>query len=66
LQDAIPRFRLPLLEKAEEPIVELEQLLAQIYEEAALEIAIDYTKQPVPPLSEAAFQWVQQQLSQQS
>lgn len=63
LRDAIPKFRLPLLLEAEEPILDLEPILNEIYQEAALEIAIDYTKQPVPPLKEADFLWVQQRLN---
>jgi len=63
LRDAIPKFRLPLLLEAEEPILDLEPILNEIYQEAALEMAIDYTKQPVPPLKEADFLWAQQRLN---
>jgi hypothetical protein len=64
LRDQIPRFRLPLLLEAEEPALDLELILNEIYQEAALEMAIDYNKQPVPPLEEAEFQWVQQRLGE--
>ncbi|NEO10745.1 MULTISPECIES: DUF4058 family protein [unclassified Moorena] len=32
--------------------------LRQVYQEAALDLAIDYSVQPVPALSESDFQWV--------
>lgn len=59
LRDEIPRFLLPLEQKTEEPIVDLKQMLNQVYEEAALDLAIDYTRQPIPPVSEADFTWIQ-------
>jgi Protein of unknown function (DUF4058) len=31
----------------------------QVYEEAALELAIDYTQPPVPPVSADDFAWIQ-------
>lgn len=65
LQDPIPKFRLPLLREEEEPILDLEQILNEIYQEAALEMAIDYDQQPVPPLEPAEFQWVQHCLNSQ-
>ncbi|WP_333339993.1 DUF4058 family protein [Microcoleus sp. BROC3] len=42
----------------EEPVVNLSEILGEVYLEAALDLAIDYSVQPVPPLSESAFQWV--------
>jgi hypothetical protein len=59
LKEPIPQFRLPLREGDEEPVVCLQELLEQVYQEAALALAIDYSKQPVPPVSEADFAWVQ-------
>ncbi len=59
LRDEIPRFLLPLEQNNEEPIVDLKQMLDQVYEEAALDLAIDYTRQPIPPVSEADFAWIQ-------
>ncbi|HEY9653418.1 MAG TPA: DUF4058 family protein [Coleofasciculaceae cyanobacterium] len=43
----------------QEPVVNLSEVLRQVYQEAALDLAIDYSVQPVPPLSESDFQWVQ-------
>ena len=59
LRAPIPQFALPLGQGAEEPIVNLNQILQQVYEQAALDLAIDYTAQPDPPLSDQDFQWVQ-------
>jgi hypothetical protein len=50
---------LPLQSGDEEPVVNLSEILGQVYQEAALDFAIDYSVQPVPPLSESDFQWVQ-------
>jgi hypothetical protein len=59
LRDSLPRFLLPLYSGDREPVVDLQQMLEQVYQEAALELAIDYTTQPIPPLSESDFQWIQ-------
>jgi hypothetical protein len=59
LRDALPRFLLPLYSGDQEPIVDLQDLLEQVYQEAALELAIDYSTQPIPPVSESDFQWIQ-------
>ncbi|OCR00712.1 hypothetical protein BCD67_12130 [Oscillatoriales cyanobacterium USR001] len=58
LRESIPQFLFPLQPLESEPIVNLSEVLAQIYQEAALDLAIDYSQQPVPPLSESDFQWV--------
>jgi hypothetical protein len=49
---------LPLQSGDEEPVVNLSEVLGEVYQEAALDLAIDYSVQPVPPLSEGDFQWV--------
>ncbi|WP_254721654.1 DUF4058 family protein [Kovacikia minuta] len=55
LRDALPRFSLPLQQGDEEPILDLNGTLDQVYKDAALELAIDYTQQPIPPVSEDGF-----------
>jgi len=37
----------------------LQDVLEQVYQEAALELAIDYTQPPVPPVSDDDFAWIQ-------
>lgn len=59
LRELIPQFLLPLQSGDREPVVNLSEVLRQVYQEAALDLAIDYSQQPIPPLSESDFQWVQ-------
>lgn len=59
LQDPLPRFLLPLRPGDEEPIMDLQTILEQVYQEAALDLAIDYSIQPIPPLSDINFEWLQ-------
>ena len=58
LRESIPQFLLPLQSGDEEPVVNLSEVLGEVYQEAALDLAIDYSVQPVGPLSEGDFQWV--------
>ena len=57
-RESISHFLLPLQSGDEEPVVNLSEVLGEVYQEAALDLAIDYAVQPVPPLSEGDFQWV--------
>lgn len=59
LQDPLPRFLLPLRPGDEEPIMALQTFLEQVYQEAALDLAIDYSIQPIPSLSDVEFEWLQ-------
>jgi Protein of unknown function (DUF4058) len=43
LREPLPRFLLPLSPDDQAPVVELQSLLEQIYQEVALELAIDYS-----------------------
>ena len=57
--EPIPQFLFPLLLPDEEPVVNLAEILTQVYHEAALDLVIDYSVWPVPPLSESDFLFVQ-------
>lgn len=59
LQDPLPCFLLPLPPGDTEPIIDLPNVLQQVYQDTALDLAIDYSIQPVPPLSNINFEWVQ-------
>jgi Protein of unknown function (DUF4058) len=59
LRDRIPCFALPLKPEDPEPIVDLQDLMQQIYQFAALDFAIDYRTQPIPGLNRENFAWVQ-------
>ncbi len=60
LRDPIPQFHLPLLPQDDESVLHLGAMLDAIYDEAALDLAIDYSKQPAPPLRTEAVQGMQQ------
>lgn len=59
LRDPLPRFLLPLHPGDREPIVDLHSILSQAYQEAALDLAIDYTQPPIPPVSTEDLAWIQ-------
>ncbi|MBR8836351.1 MAG: DUF4058 family protein [Stigonema ocellatum SAG 48.90 = DSM 106950] len=65
LQHPIPSFPLPLRRKDTEPIVDLQVLLHGVYDRAGLDLAINYTREPVPPLSEVDAAWANELLQQQ-
>jgi hypothetical protein len=59
VRESIPQFLFPLQSPDEEPVVNLSEVLGKVYQEAALDFAIDYSVQPVPALGDRDFQWVQ-------
>ncbi len=60
IQEPMPTILLPLdAEDAEkEPLLDLKALLNQVCENTAVDIDIDYSVQPQPPVSEEDFKWV--------
>jgi Protein of unknown function (DUF4058) len=64
LPDAMPRFPLPLKTEDEEPMINLQALLDQVYDRAGYEIVIDYAQAPTPALSEADIEWMDQWLKE--
>ena len=62
LPQAIPSFPLPLQPDDREPIVNLQQLLHNLYDQGSYDLAIDYSQDPPPPLSTAEASWVKQVL----
>jgi hypothetical protein len=58
LSDTIPSFPLPLKSGDKEPLVDLQLLLNNVYDQASYDLAIDYTQEPVPSLSEEDRVWV--------
>ncbi len=59
LRDTIPRFLFPLQIGDEEPALELHAVLEQMYQDTALDLAIAYEQQPIPPVSDDDFTWIQ-------
>jgi Protein of unknown function (DUF4058) len=59
LRELLPRFLLPLRPGDQEPVVDLHSLLQQVYQDVALDLAINYTQPPVPSVSDDDFAWIQ-------
>ncbi|OUL35268.1 DUF4058 family protein [Nostoc sp. 106C] len=57
LQDAIAPFPLPLRAGDREPIIDLQALLSDIYDRAGYDLKLDYTSDPIPPLSATDAAW---------
>ncbi len=63
LRAAIPAFALPLQPDDNEPIVELNQIVHELYGRARFDLRIDYSQPPIPPLSEANAEWARELLA---
>jgi hypothetical protein len=61
----IPTFPLPLKARDQEPMVDIGQLLHDLYDQASYDLRIDYTGDPDPPLSSADAAWADRLLRQQ-
>lgn len=59
LRTAIPDFQLPLNPNEEEPTVNFNDILHRFYQRARFSLLIDYSQQPVPPLSDEDWAWAQ-------
>ncbi|GAA6621455.1 DUF4058 family protein [Scytonema sp. NUACC26] len=64
IQEEIPKFLLPLQSEDIEPLVNLQSLLLEVYEQAGFDLAIDYRLAPVPPLQEENKVWIDTLLRQ--
>lgn len=58
LRQTIPVVPVPLLEPDPEPLLNLQQLLAYVYDRGRYHLAIDYCQPLSPPLTEADRQWL--------
>lgn len=65
VRQEIPKFLLPLQAGDTEPLVNLQSLLAGVYERARYDLAIDYSFEPVPPLKEEDRVWADALLREQ-
>jgi hypothetical protein len=65
LVEPIPAFLLPLRRGDTEPVVDLQTLIHGVYDRAGFDLAIDYTREPVPPLGEIDAIWAKDLLQQQ-
>lgn len=57
VQNAIPAFALPLRAGDPEPTVDLQGLLNEIYDKSGYDLKLDYSVEPVPPLTGAEAVW---------
>ncbi|MEG4171728.1 MULTISPECIES: DUF4058 family protein [unclassified Microcoleus] len=64
LRDSLPIFPLPLREEDVEPIVNLPEIFAGIYDRAGYDYRIDYNQEPVPSLSQEDRVWATQLLQE--
>jgi hypothetical protein len=64
LQNQIPSFPLPLQQADQEPVVDLQQLLSQIYERSGYDLKLNYQEDPVPPLTKDEMVWLETLLKQ--
>ncbi|BAZ83526.1 DUF4058 family protein [Sphaerospermopsis kisseleviana CS-549] len=66
LQDSIPIFPVPLRLGENEPVIDLNRLLNEIYERARFDLAIDYSQVLKPGLSSDQEVWVREILEKNS
>jgi hypothetical protein len=57
VRQEIPRFSVPLAAGDEEPVLDLQAVLQQVYKRGRYYLAVDYTQPPQPPLSAADTIW---------
>jgi hypothetical protein len=57
VRDPIPSFPLPLRPGEPEPSVALGSVMAELYTDNSYDLMIDYSRDPVPSLSEADAAW---------
>jgi Protein of unknown function (DUF4058) len=65
LQDRIPEFPVPLRAGETEPAIDLKSLLDEIYDQGSYDLRIDYSRAPIPALSEPDMAWVNEILQEQ-
>jgi hypothetical protein len=57
LRDLIPDLPIPLRSGETEPLVPLNQILHEVYDQGGYDLIIDYKQPPQPPLSEVDIEW---------
>jgi hypothetical protein len=63
LRDKIPEFPVPLKVGELEPTIDLKSLLDEIYDRGSYDLRIDYSRPPIPALSESDLVWVNETLT---
>ena len=62
IRDRLPRIAVPLLENDPDLVLDLQPLLDRCYDAGAYGRRIDYATAPVPPLTRADAEWVDERL----
>ncbi len=65
LPDRIPQFALPLQSQDAEPWVDLQRLVHEIYDQGGYDLRLDYSREPMPSLSQTNAAWVDRLLREQ-
>lgn len=60
LRKKIPPFNLPLLPGDPQPVVELNDILHDVYARARYDLGLDYDQPPAPPLNESDIAWAKE------
>jgi len=60
LRKKIPPFNLPLLPGDPQPVVELNDILHDVYTRARYDLGLDYDQPPTPPLNESDTEWAKE------
>jgi len=58
LQQLIPSFHIPLQSGETEPVLPLNRILHELYDQSGYDLAIDYSEPPDPPLSTEELAWI--------
>lgn len=64
LEQPIPRLPIPLRTGEPEPLIDLQQLINEVYERARFDLAIDYSQPVKPPLPPEKAAWMKMVLGQ--
>jgi hypothetical protein len=64
LRHPIPSFQLPLLPGDEEPELDLNRVLHELYERASFDLRLDYSQPALPPLTAEDAAWAAEQVRQ--
>lgn len=65
LPNRIPQFPLPLRSENAEPLVDLQKLVDEIYDQGGYDLRLDYSQKPMPTLSQSDAAWVDGLLQEQ-
>ncbi|MFB2934167.1 DUF4058 family protein [Aerosakkonemataceae cyanobacterium BLCC-F154] len=65
IRNAIPNFPIPLRSEDEEPVLDLQNILDNIYDIAGYDLQINYSRECVAALSEINAAWVDEVLQEQ-